>query len=87
MTQWTSSGTTNLHFNMPQISPLLTVPKGPAFNLVAICSLLLQIQFILVFISIDLCVTFRIRKDYYIAVGYLAEMEHMAINIIMNLLL
>ena len=63
------------------------MPKGRAFNLVTICSIRLQIQFILVFISTDLYVTFRIREDYHIAVGYLAEMEHMAINIIMNLLL
>jgi len=63
------------------------VPKGCAFNLLTICSILLQIQFILVFIPTDFYVTFRIREDYYIAVGYLAEMEHMAINIIMKLLL
>mgnify|MGYP001855615005 CR=1 FL=1 len=60
------------------------MPKGHAFNLVTICFILLQIQFILVFRSTDLYATFSIREDYHIAVGYSAEMEHMAINIVMN---
>lgn len=61
------------------------MPKGHAFNLVTICSILLQIQFILVFRSTDLYATSSIRQDYHIAMGYSAEMEHMAINIVMNL--
>lgn len=63
------------------------MPKGCAFNLVTISPILLEIQFLLVFISADFCVTLRIREDYHTARGCLAEMQHMAINIIMNLLL
>lgn len=85
--QWASWAAAHLHFNIPQISPLLIVPKGCAFNLVTISSILLHIQFLLVFVSADSYGTFRIGEDYHAARGCLAEMEHMAINIIMNLLL